>query len=229
MKKLLLAGLIGFTAISCAPLNQIPLKSRELNSVELNTELSNDIGDVLIEKGKEEYQEAVKITNCPDRVSFGFGMLKYPYSIGDVLPLTASDSSWFLYDGGKVVPGQNYSFGIAIHKTDKAIVRPYCYNQTNGGLNVRFREDFAVQMTTYNKSCQECFKQEFIFNGKVGNNLKFIYREFISDFARPAFTQELQYDLNESNVIGFKGLRIEIIKASNTNIKYKVLSTFQNR
>jgi hypothetical protein len=74
--------------------------------------------------------------------------------------------------------------------------------------------------------CSNCFKQEFIFNGKVGNNLKFVYREYINDMAKPAFNQDLQYDLNESNVVGFKGLRLEIIKATNTNIEYKILSSF---
>mgnify|MGYP001043013533 CR=1 FL=1 len=53
-----------------------------------------------------------------------------------------------------------------------------------------------------------------------------MYREYINDMARPAFNQELQYDLNESNIIGFKGLRIEVILATNTKIEYKVLSSF---
>ena len=44
--------------------------------------------------------------------------------------------------------------------------------------------------------------------------------------ARPAFNQDLQYDLADGNIVGFKGLRIEIIKATNTNIEYKILSNF---
>ena len=44
--------------------------------------------------------------------------------------------------------------------------------------------------------------------------------------ARPAFNQDLQYDLNDSNIVGFKGLRIEVIKATNTSIEYKILSSF---
>ena len=43
---------------------------------------------------------------------------------------------------------------------------------------------------------------------------------------RPAFTQDIQYDLKESNIIGFKGVRIEIIEATNRHIKYKVLNSF---
>jgi hypothetical protein len=45
--------------------------------------------------------------------------------------------------------------------------------------------------------------------------------------ARPSFTQDLQYDLSEGNIVGFKGLRIEIIKAQNTKIEYKILSFFR--
>lgn len=71
------------------------------------------------------------------------------------------------------------------------------------------------------------FKQEFIYNGKVGNSIKFIYREFSNDLARPSFTQDIQYDLNESTLVGFKGLKIEILSATNTLIKYKVLSHFK--
>jgi hypothetical protein len=43
---------------------------------------------------------------------------------------------------------------------------------------------------------------------------------------RPAFNQDLSYDLNEGKTIGFKGLRIEIIKTSNIGIEYKVQEYF---
>ncbi len=44
--------------------------------------------------------------------------------------------------------------------------------------------------------------------------------------ARPSFTQELVYDINESNIIGFRGLRIEVLNTTNTNIEYRILSYF---
>ena len=70
------------------------------------------------------------------------------------------------------------------------------------------------------------FKQEFIFGGKVGSSAKFTYREYIGNLSRPSFTQEVQYDLNDGKVIGFKGLKIEILETDNLKIKYKVLSHF---
>jgi len=70
------------------------------------------------------------------------------------------------------------------------------------------------------------FKQELIYNGRVGDGLKFIYREFAEDLARPSFTQSIQYDLSKSNLIGFKNGELEIIEATNTEISYIVRSNF---
>ncbi|MFT5848467.1 MAG: hypothetical protein ACI902_002540 [Psychroserpens sp.] len=44
---------------------------------------------------------------------------------------------------------------------------------------------------------------------------------------RPAFNQDLSYDLNEGKIIGFKGLRIEVINTSNIGIEYKVQKYFE--
>lgn len=66
------------------------------------------------------------------------------------------------------------------------------------------------------------FKQELIYNGKSNNVVKISYREFVNDLARPSFTQDIVYDLTESNIIGFKGMTIEVIEATNTSIKYKI-------
>jgi hypothetical protein len=70
------------------------------------------------------------------------------------------------------------------------------------------------------------YLQEFIYNGRVGDALKFIYREFSGDYLKPAFTQEVQYDLSSSNEIGFKKLRINVVSATNTEVVYKLINNF---
>jgi hypothetical protein len=70
------------------------------------------------------------------------------------------------------------------------------------------------------------FVQELIYNGRAGDSAKFLYRELANSVLRAPFSQEVQYDLKESKVIGFKGARIEVIDASNTRLKYKVISNF---
>jgi hypothetical protein len=67
------------------------------------------------------------------------------------------------------------------------------------------------------------FKRELIYGGLSDNTVSISHREFSDGTARPAFTQDLEYDLSESKVIGFRSARFEVAKASNTVLKYKVL------
>lgn len=76
---------------------------------------------------------------------------------------------------------------------------------------------------------KENFQQKLIYTGKSGNSVFISYREFKDDFARPAFTQDVTFDLREGNVVGFQGARFEILKATNTQITYKMLANFKGR
>ena len=49
----------------------------------------------------------------------------------------------------------------------------------------------------------------------------------MGDLARPAFSQELRYDLKDGDEIGYKGARFKVIKANNVSIKYKVTKHLQ--
>lgn len=73
------------------------------------------------------------------------------------------------------------------------------------------------------------FEQELVYNGRVGNNVRFIYREYGAKMARDAFTQEIQYDLGESMLIGFKGARLEVKEATNRQITYTLIENFPQR
>ena len=66
------------------------------------------------------------------------------------------------------------------------------------------------------------FSQELLYNGRNKDSIKLLYREFKNDMARPAFSQELTYEI-ESKMIGFKNVRLEVIEATNTSIKYKIM------
>jgi hypothetical protein len=62
----------------------------------------------------------------------------------------------------------------------------------------------------------------------IDNKIKISFREFKNDIARPAFTQDIEYQLDENGKanVGFKGLRIEILKATNYDIEYKVVKDY---
>ena len=94
-----------------------------------------------------------------------------------------------------------------------------------GVSKVKVEGNFKVQ-DLQSPLMDKNFKQQFIYNGKVDNAIKFIYREFSGNVARSSFQQDIQYDLNESDVIGFKELRLKVIEATNQSVTYKVLNNF---
>jgi len=67
------------------------------------------------------------------------------------------------------------------------------------------------------------FSHELIYSGKDGNNIKVSYREYKDDMARPAFFQDLTYNLKESDIIRYKNYKIKVHKATNEEISYTVL------
>lgn len=70
------------------------------------------------------------------------------------------------------------------------------------------------------------FQQTLIYSGRVGNKINIGYREFSSNMARPAFNNDVEYDLDESRTIGYRGAELEIVDATNRSITYKVIRNF---
>lgn len=70
---------------------------------------------------------------------------------------------------------------------------------------------------------EESFKRELVYGGTSDNTVTVLYREFSDNIARPAFSQELKYDLSKGDVIGFRGARFQVLKVTNTSIKFKAL------
>ncbi|RYG90511.1 MAG: hypothetical protein EON58_19175 [Alphaproteobacteria bacterium] len=73
---------------------------------------------------------------------------------------------------------------------------------------------------------ENSFQQTLIYSGRVGSKVNIGYREFSANVARPAFNNDVEYDLSESRTIGYRGAQIEIINATNEYIEYRVLRNF---
>lgn len=65
---------------------------------------------------------------------------------------------------------------------------------------------------------------DLLYQGSARGVIRLSYREFRDSLARPAFTQDLSYELDADGTatIGFKGMRIKILRATNQNISYIV-------
>jgi hypothetical protein len=69
-------------------------------------------------------------------------------------------------------------------------------------------------------------QQALIYAGKQGNTIRLAYNELVSNAVGAPFTVEVNYDLADSNIITYKEARIEVLEASNNNLRYRVLSGF---
>jgi hypothetical protein len=223
--------LLTFSAflVSCG-VKKTPLapKNTTTYSPELNKIIKAEIGVALATKENDYKYNAIKITDAFD--------LKLDY-----LSETIEAEKVFINDYNtkryNLYNNSNYlEFGIAVPFNDESALiytitdsdGIYTTGYSQSGINfIVPKEEIKFVHTVTRAREKDYFKQEFIYNGRVGDALKFIYREYINDYARPSFMQDLQYDLTEGNIVGIRGLRIEIIKATNTEIEYKVLSHFR--
>ena len=73
----------------------------------------------------------------------------------------------------------------------------------------------------------DAMKRELIYQGFSKGVLKLAYREYINDMARPAFFQDATYEIETFPAeVSFKASRLQILRAGNSGIEYKVLSSF---
>ena len=216
MKKILLIFTL-VSILSCG-VHTIPSNPEifTVNIPAINTTNKTEIGITLVTKESGYKYEAIKILKTLN-VRAGTGV-RGEIKEGDVYIQDLSTKQYNLYSNS------NSPFGIAIPTFGgKATVS---FNNGSGINFINIKDEIQFEKTFAPVTKKEYFKQEFIYNGRVGTALKFIYREYADDLARPAFTQDLQYDLNESKTIGFRGLRIDVISATNTIIEYKLLNQF---
>lgn len=82
------------------------------------------------------------------------------------------------------------------------------------------------ELRKVNSANTRAFQQTLIYTGRIGSKLNISYRETSNSLARPAFGTSVEYDLNTSNIIGYRGAKLEILDATNETITYKVISNF---
>jgi len=77
---------------------------------------------------------------------------------------------------------------------------------------------------TEERYSRDFVRKELLYSGRSGNTIEISYREFRGGFAAPAFFQNVKYDLSESGIIKFQRFVIDVIKADNQSITYKIVS-----
>jgi len=117
-----------------------------------------------------------------------------------------------------------YPVGVFVpkNKDEKAVL--FVFHMVIGAKGYELGKDpVDYKFSTIETWSKDGFKKELIYGGLSQKSIQISYREFIDETARPAFTQELKYDLTDGDLIGFRGARFQVLKATNTYIRYKIL------
>ncbi len=215
-----------FTLTGCMSVAPTTPKLTIVDYPPLQAATTVNLGDTVVKKGKRyTYDGIMLITPISKNPGLQMG-----YEIpAQKLAATYEDKNFVYYRANRMVQkdlmlGTTPSAGgICISKKDPTKILVYL--QTSACV-LKVKEGVVIEPTTVVAETSPGFVQELIYNGRVGDNVKFLYREFSQDIARPAFTQEIQYDLQDDEIIGFKNVRIRIIEADNTKLTYQVLSSF---
>jgi hypothetical protein len=215
--KLIFALLLIITLNYCSSTSTITSQIKFYKTPELNIISEEEIGETIF---TDRYEEINKSIYLNKEIETNWNLTKFKLDRG-YYPLSSENNEYFFY----TINEYPLKKGFAENKKTGEI-KLYA----DGGYGFITKDyqgiDYVKKDYVNYDKCSSCFRKEFIFNGKSENNLKFIYREYSDNMLRPAFTQELQYDLRDGNIIGFKGLRIEVINANNTSIRYKIIKYF---
>lgn len=232
MNKSIIAVMSIFLLFGCM-VSMVPIipQKEQIYSFKLGDVQESLLGDPMLSKTDGISAPGYIATSNFQPPSQNLGMLQFaPIVTGTVWAVIGK-----LQNGGSVCRSDSYQkpsvqgepvlwdFCLVVNNVDEA----YGYSGCSTG---------SVYLQTWNPKpnrflkkvdrvyLKGSFKQELIYNGKSQNTIKLSYREFKDDFARPAFSQELTYDLSEGKIIGFREMKIEILEATNSGIKFIVRS-----
>lgn len=101
-------------------------------------------------------------------------------------------------------------------------------NEVQGGKKLPF--PMPYKKAELIQSTSGSLKQVVIYLGSTRDTLRLSYREFLNDMARPAFTEEYTFPLNEEfpQPVSFKGVKLSVTKIDGEGLHYTLLSAPNN-
>lgn len=200
----------------CASVAPVALQTTIVDRPPIGTVQTQEIGDTLLEYFVSSTLPSIRILQ-----QFSIGVVTYepqvprPVGVGEKVTRYLVENSI-----GRQVE-------LCFDPSDRTFFPPNGYGICDFFLKSMVKsEPVGVEPSTFTDVRRPLFRQELIYNGKVGGSVKFLYREFRGDLIRAPFSQEVQYDLAEGATVGFKGARVEILSSTNRSIQYRILKTF---
>lgn len=222
--KLLLVPLIALLSSCATPQRNYRPEATNISRPALSVESIAQVGEEMLSQGTYYEGEGIRLDQ---EIKFGGLITAYRMAPGEYAKEGEDKTSEFFQPA--IGPK-----GGNIHKG--ALIDPWKSIQyQKDGTKIAIVTIFHAKISEKAKGitrikipilADDSFQQTLIYSGKVGPKIKIGYREFSNNVARPAFHNDVEYDLSESKIVGYKGARIEILEATNEFIRYRVIQNF---
>lgn len=225
MKKIPLVPLALLLALAgCATHAPVLIEHRSISKPELQTIQTEDVGSSLLSFEQGSAKRSLRVVEP-------WGLT--PNSRKEIPPqvLQPIDAgpriSTFAIDQPSADAPKLRGFKFCFDKTDNSAFIPNTFGVCDlVGKAILNSGPLKVEPADYVDPQSHYFKQELVYAGRLGNTLRFVYRQHSNDQSKPALSHEVSYDASEGTV-GYKGARIEVLAATANTIKYRVLRHFE--
>ncbi|WP_208623262.1 hypothetical protein [Vibrio hangzhouensis] len=213
---------IGVLATGCSTIDyHVDAKTDFFSKPPVGDVVEAYVGDYMIDQGKATTMEYLTINHFIDGVAYDIPKGLYArigsYKGTPYFAATNSSGQAIGYVAGLI------DRPIALHANDKGEI---CVTSQSYQQASCYPASYKIDYRTVTNS--QSFQQTLIYNGSVGNKINISYREFSDGTARNAFTNNVEYDMDKSNLISYKGAQLKVLNYDNTSIKFKVLKHFRS-
>ena len=70
---------------------------------------------------------------------------------------------------------------------------------------------------------KDSFKEELVYQGRSDNTLHILYKKYGKASSSPDFSEELTYDIGNSDIVQMRNYRIRVLNATAEYIRFQVL------
>lgn len=222
MRNIFFTGVISFGLVGCvAPTYNYQATPKQVSKPPIGSVNTAYVGDKMLEQGMLVDRDVLSLpTNT--KINFAYSMSAgYYQKVGQNKNGSYYSAINNISNGGNV---QRSAISDPFQAVMLGLDGKLCVITVFNAKNCT--DQHSASHTSIGVATDNSFQQTLIYSGKVGNKINVGYREFSSNLARPAFNNDVEYDLSESRQIGYKGALLEVVDANNQNITYKVLRNF---
>lgn len=222
MRKIFLLAAVAFGCHAYGAENTL-YEETIYNQPGVGVEAEAYLGDRMLSQAKGEWKECITPVKTFSKKTMGW---LYLYKGGEPICKSELKDKYYFPTYNNAV-GHGNDMGVQVRWKKKGKKSSLCQCQMGlcGGCAKKLSEDDVKDGETFIYT-NNSFQQTIEYAGRSGDILKLNYSEFSDGWARQAFTREFQVDLSEGPIAAYKGAIIEIIDATNVQIKYKVIRNF---